>query len=197
MAIDYPYTGPKSFTPVSFLPAIPALRSALFDAAAACLLAIDYLASTGRVHPDSLFVVGCSFGAFFGPIAVAIRSEADGLVIIQGGGDLQPLLEANMDYAGIQSFEKPLSVLGTVILHPFEPTRWVGSISPRPVTLINSRGDERMPTACVEALYEAAWEPKRMIWIESRHLHPTNARLIARLTREVERVLFGTTGDGS
>ena len=195
MSVDYPYDGPMWFEPGELLRAAPRLRSSLFDAAAACLLAVDYLAANPIVHPDSLFVVGCSFGAFFGPIVAAARPEVDGLVILQGGGGLRSLIRANMRWAGVESGIEPIAVLGAVVLHPFEPTRWVGRISPRPVTLVNSRGDQRIPPDTVERLFAAAREPKRLVWVDSGHLHPTDRALIARLTREVEGVLFGSDRD--
>jgi len=195
MSVDYPYDGPMWFEPGELLRAAPELRSSLFDAAAACLLAVDYLATNPLVHPDSIFVVGCSFGAFFGPIVAAARSEVDGLVILQGGGGLRPLIRANMRWAGVESGVEPIAVLGAVVLHPFEPTRWVGRVSPRPVTLVNSRGDARIPLDTVERLFAAAREPKRLVWVDSGHLHPTDRALIARLTREVQAVLFGSAGD--
>jgi hypothetical protein len=55
-------------------------------------------------------------------------------------------------------------------------------------------GDERIPRECVETLYRAAREPKKIIWIESEHLRPTKAELIDRLAQEVTREIFAGSG---
>jgi dienelactone hydrolase len=190
MAIDYPWDGPQLFSRAELVAALPRLRESAFDAAAASLLAADFLASAPGVDRDSVFIVGCSFGAIFGPIAAAARPEVDALVIVQGGGDLRRLIEANLRYGGIERFPKVLSAAGAVLLHPFEPTRWIGRVSPSRVILVNGSGDVRIPRPCVDALLRAARDPKEMIWVDAGHLHPDNEELIRRLTEEVEAVLF-------
>jgi fermentation-respiration switch protein FrsA (DUF1100 family) len=176
--------------PRELLANVPELRSALYDAAAACLVAVDYLAASGEVHPDSLFVVGTSFGAFFGPIAAAARGDVDALVIVQGGGNLRRLIDANLRWAGVESFVPLTALTGAALLRPFEPLRWIRRVSPRPLYLVNGRGDERIPTECVDALYDAARDPKRLVWLDAPHVHPSDAALIERLSRTVSGLIF-------
>jgi fermentation-respiration switch protein FrsA (DUF1100 family) len=190
MAIDYPYDAPMRMDTKALLADVPSLRAALYDAAAASLLAADYLAQSSLIHPDSLFIVGTSFGAFFGPIATVAREEVDALVLIQGGGGLRRLIDANLRWAGVEAFVPLLATAGAVLLHPFEPLRCIGRVAPRPVYLVNGRGDDRIPEACVDALYDAAREPKELLWIDAPHVHPTDAALIGRLTRAVSSLLF-------
>jgi predicted esterase len=190
MSIDYPFEVPEALTRTHFLLAVPAIRNAVYDACGAGCLALRYLASREDVDPNRIFVVGVSFGAFIAPIVTAGVPVADALVIVQGGGDLRKVLEVNLPYVGVERFSGAISRLGAVLLHPFEPTRWVGRMSPRRFILISSTDDERIPRACVTALYDAAGDPKEMVWLETVHIHPTDDALIEAVAEEVERRLF-------
>jgi hypothetical protein len=63
-------------------------------------------------------------------------------------------------------------------------------MSPRRFVVVSSTDDERIPRECVAALYDAAGEPKEMVWLESVHIHPTDESLIAEVAEVVEQTLF-------
>ncbi len=46
---------------------------------------------------------------------------------------------------------------------------YVGRIAPRPLLMVNTTGDQIFPRASVEALFEAASEPKELRWFEGSH----------------------------
>lgn len=50
-----------------------------------------------------------------------------------------------------------------------DPATWIGRFAPRPLLLVSAERDTRMPRARAEALFEAAGEPKRHVWIDSGH----------------------------
>jgi fermentation-respiration switch protein FrsA (DUF1100 family) len=70
--------------------------------------------------------------------------------------------------------------------------RFVEKIAPTPLVMINGTEDEQVPRANTVMLYEAAREPKTLIWIESAHVHPRNIeltrRIIATLRGELVRL---------
>ena len=40
--------------------------------------------------------------------------------------------------------------------------------------MINGADDEQVPRANAEMLYEGAGQPKKIIWLESKHVNPRN-----------------------
>jgi fermentation-respiration switch protein FrsA (DUF1100 family) len=65
-----------------------------------------------------------------------------------------------------------------LLLAPLEPTRYIARIAPRPVLMVNGARDSLIPRANVDALYEAARQPKDILWIRSEHVHPDETELI-------------------
>jgi hypothetical protein len=63
----------------------------------------------------------------------------------------------------------------------FAPERFIGRIAPRQVVMVNGLDDPQMPEVAVRHLYDAAREPKAMIWLRTGHLMPTDSALIRTL----------------
>jgi fermentation-respiration switch protein FrsA (DUF1100 family) len=63
----------------------------------------------------------------------------------------------------------------------FAPERFVHRIAPRPLVMVNGINDPQMPAEAVRRLYDAAREPKTMIWLRTGHLMPTHSALIGAL----------------
>jgi fermentation-respiration switch protein FrsA (DUF1100 family) len=49
------------------------------------------------------------------------------------------------------------------------------------VILINGLQDDRIPLHSVEAMYEAAGEPKELIWLDEGHISSRNTALLGRV----------------
>ena len=65
-----------------------------------------------------------------------------------------------------------------LLLVPLEPARYVARISPRPLLMVNGARDSLIPRANVDALYEAARQPKDILWVRSEHVQPDETELI-------------------
>jgi len=63
----------------------------------------------------------------------------------------------------------------------FAPERFIGLVAPRPIVMVNGIDDPQMPVSAAEHLYDAAREPKTMIWLRTGHLMPTDSALIRSL----------------
>ncbi len=87
-------------------------------------------------------------------------------------------------------FRSLLARAGAWLLTPLEPLDYAGSISPRPLILINGSRDTSIPRKSVEALYGAAREPKRLIWLDEGHIRPRNTELIRRVLRAAYEALI-------
>lgn len=50
-----------------------------------------------------------------------------------------------------------------------DPVDQLGRFAPRPLLLVNATRDATIPRAATEALYEAAGEPKQILWFDATH----------------------------
>ena len=82
-----------------------------------------------------------------------------------------------------------VGVLSGLLLRPVEPLRFVASISPRPLVMINGAEDEQVPRRNAELLFAAAREPKKQIWLESKHVRPENTELTKQIVGKLKAEL--------
>jgi fermentation-respiration switch protein FrsA (DUF1100 family) len=68
------------------------------------------------------------------------------------------------------------------LLRDLDPERTVERIAPRPLLLIGSSDDERVPRASVEALERAAHGPSRSLRFGGRHMLPNDTALLRAIT---------------
>jgi predicted esterase len=100
-----------------------------------------------------------------------------------GAADLQSLMRANLALPG--AIAGPVSWLGAVLTSPVEPLKYIGSVSPRPVYMLNGTGDPRMPEHCSRRLHEAARDPKTVRWIDTGHVNVREAEFHSLVGREL------------
>lgn len=175
LCMDYPWEGPRRFTGVQFVSYLPRIRRALFDGVEAVRLALDVLEETPPVDPGRIVLLGASFGAFYAVDAGGVDTRPAAVIAFMGGGALPGLLGWNMRQTGFPGgrlLRGPLAGLAAFSLRPLEPLHLVGGIAPAPFMQINAREDDRIPEWNARALFEAASQPKRLIWMETVHVLP-------------------------
>lgn len=181
VAPDYPYTPQDSYTVLSFMGDIPAMRGALLDMVPSVQLLLDYLCQREDVDTSRIILLGYSFGAPLIPPIVVNDRRPSVAALVYGGGDLYSLIRHNVRrYEGAAASEF-VALLGALLLRPLEPLRYAADISPTRLLMINGTEDEQIPRANVEKLFDAAEEPKKLIWLESRHVNPRDAELTRRI----------------
>ena len=188
LGLDYPWDGPVRLTTWQFLVRVFAIRRAMFLTPSAVFLAIDYLETLPEVDSSPVVLAGASFGAQLVTVAGALDKRAGPVLVIYGGGDWTALLRANLKVKP-DWLRSRLASAGAWLLEPVEPLQYAGQVAPRPIIFINGLEDKRIPRHCVEALYEAAGEPKRMIWLEEGHISSRNPELIERVLQAAARAL--------
>lgn len=178
---DYPYEPRERYTVTEFLGDVPGIRRALLDMVPSVMLLTDYLFTRSDVDTTRFVIVGYSFGAPFVPCIVAHDRRAAAAALVYGGGGLRTLIRHNVRrYEGAVMSEM-VGTLGGLLLRPIEPLRYIGRVAPVPLIMINGTDDEQIPRENVEMLYATAREPKKIIWMESKHVHPRNPELTARI----------------
>jgi len=182
-AMDYPSYPEETISPTRIPALLHSLQRAAFDAVGMAFNVLDYLCTRPEVDKDRITVLGVSFGVPFAVIA-ALDHRVRGVVLIYGAGDLEELIDWNLRrkvrFTPLRKFAS--HILGT-LTSPFEPTAYVDRFSPRPLLMINSSLDEKIPVRCVRLLFNKANGPKELVWLDTQHVHPSNRKLIDSLTR--------------
>jgi fermentation-respiration switch protein FrsA (DUF1100 family) len=57
--------------------------------------------------------------------------------------------------------------------------------------MINGTVDEQVPPENARLLFAAVGEPKKIVWIESRHVHPRDSALTRKIIATLSRELSG------
>lgn len=180
-ALDYPLEGPRRIKGIALLPAIPRIRQALVDTPPALQLAADWLLRQEYVDPARLELVGVSLGAPFACVAGALDERFARVWSIHGGAQPRRMLDQGLrSKVPFAPARRLATWLGLLLAHgeALAPEGWVAAIAPRPFLMVNARDDERIPRACVDALYAAAGEPKELVWVPGKHVHPKRDEIV-------------------
>ena len=143
-------------------------------------LAGEWLSQRDDVDPARVGLVATSFAVPFATIAAAMDARFRDVGLIYGAGDFATVMAANIDVKP-RWLRRPMAWLATRAFREFEPERHVSLIAPRPLLMINGVDDPQMPRSAVESLFDAARDPKTLIWLRTGHLMPTDSVLIRAL----------------
>ena len=151
LALDLPFHGERDGAdreiPRNPLALVAAWKSAVAEARAA----VAWLAEQPDTAPDAIGVVGYSLGGF-----LALMTAADEVrlrvIAMAAAGDLPD----RTPYAAL--------VRGLV-----DPLRAARRLEGRPLLLVNGKRDKTTRPEQATRLYEAAGEPKTMLWYEGGH----------------------------
>jgi fermentation-respiration switch protein FrsA (DUF1100 family) len=188
LGLDYPWEGPRQLNWREFLVRVFAVRRAMLLTPSAVMLGVDYLESRPDVDTSSLILAGASFGAQLITVAGALDERAKVVLIIYGGGDYATLLRSNLKIEPMW-LRSVIARLGAGLLAPIEPLDYVSLIAPRHTVIMNGRRDDRIPRESVQLLYEAAREPKRLIWLDAGHISSRNPESIERVLKAASQAL--------
>jgi hypothetical protein len=180
LSVDYPEAIPYSIGVKDLILNGGDIRKAARLIPASFSLAAEWLSSRNDVDPTRVGLVATSFAVPFATIAAAMDARFRDIGLIYGAGDFASVMAANLDLRP-RWLRRPAAWLATRAFREFEPERHVALIAPRSILMINGEDDPQMPRAAVQALYDAAKEPKTLIWLRTGHLMPTDSVLIRAL----------------
>jgi hypothetical protein len=180
LSIDYPDAIPYMLGVKDLVVNGGRIRKAARLIPASFSLAGEWLSSRDDVDATRVGVVATSFAVPFATIAAAIDARFRDVGLIYGAGDFASVMAANLDLRP-RWLRRPAAWLATRPFREFEPERHIALIAPRPVLMINGIDDPQMPRRAVESLYDAARDPKTLIWLRTGHLLPTDSVLIRAL----------------
>lgn len=206
VALDYPYHGTLDIrSTAGFFRGIHEVQNALLDTPPAASLALDWVESQHWADTGRAELVGVSFGAPFVAVAGALDERFRRVWIIHGGAGNRGWIEHNLRDRIPQGWLRPITASMVHLLvygTSFDTKDWVARIAPRPVVIIGARDDQRLPEHKVKNLYEAAGEPKELIWTDGGHVDPRRPELVRALLEivrariEAEPASLATGGFG-
>ncbi|MBI4538597.1 MAG: alpha/beta hydrolase [Gemmatimonadetes bacterium] len=177
---DYPDEFPMELDVSTYLRELRAIVRAADRVPASFIALADYLASRPDVDSSRMVLVASSFAVPFASIAAASEPRFKNVALIYGGADLPALLAANLEL-GPRPLRRIIAAALTWPIRQLEPARYVGGIAPRPLLMVAGLDDPQIPRASIDALYDAAREPKDIVWMRTGHLMPWHADLIRQL----------------
>jgi dienelactone hydrolase len=116
--------------------------------------AVRYLAGHPAIDPTRIGIAGYSLGAYLA-VMVAADNPAIRAIVLAAGGDLPP--------------ETPFAAVVRAFV---DPRRAVGQLAGRPLLMVNGRNDQHVRPDLASALYEAASDPKELLWYDGDHWPP-------------------------
>ncbi|UCD57035.1 MAG: acetylxylan esterase [Candidatus Hydrogenedentota bacterium] len=136
-------------------------RDAMIQTAIDLMRGVDYLASRDDIDLEKVGFAGFSMGGAVGTLFCAHDPRVRAVVLAITGGNFGKFRKA----AGDKRTEERIRRAYRIV----DPVLYVSRISPRPLLMLNAARDEIVPRAATEALFEAAREPKRIIWYDCGH----------------------------
>jgi fermentation-respiration switch protein FrsA (DUF1100 family) len=64
---------------------------------------------------------------------------------------------------------QPRRHAGRLLPPEADPARYLDRFAPRPLLFVNATGDATVPRQAAQALFDAALEPKQMLWFDGSH----------------------------
>ncbi len=132
--------------------------------------ALDAAERIPQLDAGRVAYAGLSLGSIVGATFCSVDPRPRAAVLALGGG----------------GFGSPRS----------DPVHHVARIAPRPVLFVNDTRDETVSRASTEALYEAAAEPKEILWFDAGH-RDLPGKAIKAMWLFLERQLGGAAPSGS
>ncbi|WP_020532518.1 alpha/beta hydrolase family protein [Flexithrix dorotheae] len=119
---------------------------------------LDFLQTRGEIDPKRIGYFGISLGGIIGTIFCGVDNRVKVPVIALAGGNLSLML-------GLDAFTEETKNFFSII----DPVNYVDQIAPRPLLMINAENDEVIDPLTSKLLFQAAEEPKKIIWYSSKH----------------------------
>ena len=192
MALDYPIDRAVEADGIlEVLGLFPAVRRAALDTPVAVSSAVSWLEGQTWAEAGTVELVGVSLGVPFAAAAAAADHRIAKLWLVHGAADNLTWLHLNVVR---RMGEGPVSrfvaqIFYWVLCAPnFDTPSSLERVSPRTVTIIGGRQDQRTPPAQVAALHRLAPEPKRLLWTSGGHVDPGELDTI----RELLRLISGS-----
>ena len=124
-------------------------------------MVLDYLNKRGDVDMQRIGLIGYSMGGWSGAILAGVDSRIQASVLCVSCDSVIDMIDG-------------LPVSKRLPAHYIAPSNYVGHIAPRAMLMINGRNDPLTRPENVRRMFDAAGEPKELIWASSDHHLPAS-----------------------
>lgn len=193
-SLEYPFHGDEDAKGFALVKQAGAIRQALFDTPPAVMLALDYLLSRHDVDTTRVELVGASFGAPFAVIAAALDPRVTRLWLAHGGGKPYRMINRGLEREIGNGALRAMAAGAANMLASgprMAPEEWIARVAPRPVIMLNAQEDERIPRESVDALWNAARDPKELHWLPGRHMQGDRPETLEQLVEKMLAIAAG------
>ena len=131
---------------------------------------IDYLETRPDINSKRVGLAGVSLGAIIGTVTTSVEPRIKAAVLISGGGDWGLILKTLSSRGAVvggrdtSAFKKIDFAALSVLLAPEDPLTFAPHIAPRPILMLGGRQDTTIVPQAQTELFDAAKQPKQMIW---------------------------------
>jgi len=115
---------------------------------------LDYCATRDDIDLDRVGYMGVSMGAIMGGVLCGVEDRVDAAVLMLGGS--------------LGAF----SAFMPGLLDPVDPANYIANFAPRPLLMLNGKQDPLIVPAAAQRLYDAAKDPKKIVWYDTGHTLP-------------------------
>ncbi len=109
---------------------------------------LDYCATRGDIDMKRIGYAGVSMGAIMGGVLCGVDDRIDAAALVLGGS---------------------LAGMVPIALDRIDPTKYIANFAPHPLLMINGKRDPLVTPAAAQRLFDAAKEPKQLIWQDTGH----------------------------
>lgn len=131
---------------------------------------MDYFETRPDIDSGRVYLVGASYGAITGTVAVARDKRIRAAVLVVGGGNYRLLSTAPEVREAIPGWARPLTApLMMLLAGPADPVYHAPQTAGTPVLMLNGSRDGVVVPEAAKALYNALGEPKEIRWYPVNH----------------------------
>jgi len=125
--------------------------------------ALDVLTAQPHVHARRIGYVGHDFGAMCGALLAAVEPRVKGYVLMAGTTTFSEwfLFGSKMPREDEQRYMEAMS--------PLDPVRHIGQAAPAALYFQFAHSDYYVPERTAQMFYDAASDPKAIVWYEAQH----------------------------
>lgn len=178
--IDHDAQGNHKVTPLSGDAA--GLRTSFIASVQDVRRSLDLFSVQPEIDTKNIGLIGLSLGGILGSVTTSVDHRIKTAIFVVGGANWPAILAGSEDpdardyrarYAKKSASER---LRENQTLEAIDPKNFVGHIAPRPILLINGTKDVMIPRVAAQALYSAAREPKKQIWLPYDHFLSVEVR---------------------
>ncbi|NLV46000.1 MAG: prolyl oligopeptidase family serine peptidase [Candidatus Hydrogenedentes bacterium] len=131
---------------------------------------IDYLETRPEIDSSRIYLIGASYGAITGAVAVARDKRIRAAALVVGGGNFSLLAKAPEVREAIPTWLHPLTApMMKLLAGPADPIHHAAQTAGTPILMLNGSKDGVVSPEAGKALYVVLGEPKEIRWYPVNH----------------------------